>query len=476
MLLPLLLALHLGGTDPAVYNGRAGNLDVRLPRLEVEAQIDGALDEPVWAEAAVLTGFSQYSPGDGIAAADSTEVLVWYSPGAIHFGIRAYEAHGAVHATLADRDRIGSDDHVQILLSTFNDGRQATVLAVNPFGVQSDGALVETGATRGNGFNNAVVRRETADLSPDYVYQSKGRLTPYGYEVEVRVPFKSLRYQSAPEQSWGINITRQVQHSGHEDSWVPARRASASFLAQSGRLVGLTELRRGLVLDFNPSITSKTTGSRTGGSWDYRGGRPELGGTVRWGITNNLSLTGTANPDFSQVESDAGQFLFDPREELFFQEKRPFFLDGIEQFTTPNQLVYSRRVVQPVAAAKVTGKVWAPTSPCSPRWTTARCRAAATIIPSITFCGCSATWAPTPGWVWCTPTGSRVATTTGWRARMRDWFSVGYTPRSFSSLAAAPAPPVAPPPHHSGLPGSSATAAPSAYAPRSTPATRSSGR
>ncbi|MBA3346502.1 MAG: carbohydrate binding family 9 domain-containing protein [Gemmatimonadales bacterium] len=356
MLLPLVLALHLGGTDPAVYNGRAGNLDVRLPRLEMEAQIDGALDEPAWAQAAMLTGFSQYSPGDGIAAADSTEILVWYSPGAIHFGIRAYEAHGAVHATLADRDRIGSDDHVQILLSTFNDGRQATVLAVNPFGVQSDGALVETGATRGNGFNNAVVRRETADLSPDYVYQSKGRLTPYGYEVEVRVPFKSLRYQSAPEQSWGINITRQVQHSGHEDSWVPARRASASFLAQSGRLVGLTELRRGLVLDFNPSITSKTTGSRTGASWDYRGGRPELGGTVRWGITNNLSLTGTANPDFSQVESDAGQFLFDPREERFFQEKRPFFLDGIEQFTTPNQLVYSRRVVQPVAAAKVTGK------------------------------------------------------------------------------------------------------------------------
>ncbi len=99
--------------------------------------------------AALLTGFSQFSPVDGVPAADSTEVLVWYSPSAIHFGIRAYEAHGAVHATLADRDRIGADDHVQILLSTFNDGRQATVLAVNPFGVQSDGALVETGSVSG---------------------------------------------------------------------------------------------------------------------------------------------------------------------------------------------------------------------------------------------------------------------------------------------------------------------------------------
>ncbi|MGH7525651.1 MAG: DUF5916 domain-containing protein [Gemmatimonadales bacterium] len=357
MLLSLLLALRLDGTDPsAVYNGRAGNLDVRPPRQEGGVRIDGVLDEAVWGQAALLTGFSQFSPADGIPAADSTEVLIWYSPGAIHFGIRAFEAHGAVHATLADRDRIASDDHVQILLSTFNDGRQATVFAVNPLGVQSDGALVETGATQGNGFNNAVVRREVADLSPDYVFESKGRLTDYGYEVEVRIPFKSLRYQSAPEQSWGINVTRKVQHSGHEDSWTPARRASASFLAQSGRLVGLADLQRGLVLDFNPSLTSRTTGARSGADWDYSGGSPELGGTARWGITNNLSLTGTANPDFSQVETDAGQFLFDPRDELFFQEKRPFFLDGIEQFTTPNQLIYSRRIVQPVAAAKLTGK------------------------------------------------------------------------------------------------------------------------
>ena len=355
MILALLLAL--GDTDPAaVYNGRAGHLDVHPPRLEAAITVDGSLDEPAWAQAAVLTGFSQFSPVDGVAAADSTEVLVWYSATAIHFGIRAFEAHGQVHATLADRDKIGSDDNVQILLGTFDDGRQASMFAVNPFGVQSDGALVETGSTSGNGFNNAVVQRETADLSPDYVFDSKGRLTDYGYEVEVRIPFKSLKFQPAREQRWGINVTRQVQHSGAEDSWAPAKRARASFLSQSGHLVGLTELRRGLVLEFNPSVTSKTTGAPGTGGWDYSGGNPELGGSVRWGITNNLNLNATANPDFSQVESDAGQFLFDPRNELFFSEKRPFFLDGMEQFTTPNSLIYTRRIVQPVAAAKLTGK------------------------------------------------------------------------------------------------------------------------
>ena len=355
MLLPLLLTL--GATDPAaVYNGRAGRLDVRPPRLEAELKVDGVLDEAVWGQAAVLTGFSQFTPVDGVPAADSTEVLVWYSASAIHFGVRAFEAHGAVHATLADRDKIGADDNVQILLGTFDDGRQASVFGVNPLGVQSDGALVETGSTSGNGFNSAVVRRETADLSPDFVFASKGRVTDYGYEVEIRIPFKSLRFQPAAEQRWGINITRQVQHSGAEDSWAPAKRASASFLTQSGHLVGLTDLRRGLVLEFNPSVRSKTTGAPGASGWDYAGGSPELGGSLRWGVTNNLNLNATANPDFSQVESDAGQFLFDPRNELFFSEKRPFFLDGIEQFTTPNQLIYTRRIVQPVAAAKLTGK------------------------------------------------------------------------------------------------------------------------
>jgi len=174
----LLLSGAVTPDPPVVYNGRAGQVDVNVPRLEADVSIDGKLDEPVWQQAAVLTGFSQFSPVDGVPAADTTQVLVWYSPSAIHFGIRAFEAHGAVHASLADRDRIASDDYVQILLSTFNDGRQATVFAVNPLGVQSDGALVETGSTSGNGFNNAVDKREEADLSPDFVFESKGRVTP----------------------------------------------------------------------------------------------------------------------------------------------------------------------------------------------------------------------------------------------------------------------------------------------------------
>jgi hypothetical protein len=354
MLVVLLTLLQSNGPAP-VYSGRDGQLRVVVPRFEGSITLDGVLDEPQWRAAARLIGFSEYTPVDGRPADDSTEVLVWYSGTAIYFGIRAFAAHGAVHATLADRDKIAADDYVQILLDTFNDHRQALAFGVNPLGVQADGILNEGNRSSVNGFGAAI--QDTVDLSADFVFQSKGRLTADGYEVEVRIPFKSVRYQPGASQDWGINIIRQVQHSGHRDTWAPARRAAASFLGQSGTLAGLTDLRRGLVLDLNPEATGKADGSAGLTNWRYATTGPELGGNVRWGITNNLTLGGTAKPDFSQVEADAGQLQFDPRQALFFPEKRPFFLEGIEQFDTPNTLIYTRRLLQPVAALKLTGKV-----------------------------------------------------------------------------------------------------------------------
>lgn len=363
ILIPLLIAALRADAAPAdsVYRGRDKAIAVQIPRVEADILVDGNLTEPVWSRAAVLTGFSQYSPSDGIAAADSTRVLVWYSSTAIHFGIRAYQPASTVRANLADRDKISQDDNVQLLLSTFNDGRQAAVFAVNPLGIQADGMLVERGTTSSGGFAAAVAARESVDLTPDFVYQSKGHVTDWGYDVEVRIPFKSLKYQSSLVQSWGINVTRIVQYRGYENTWTPATRASASFLAQGGTLVGLTDLHRGLVLDVTPEATQRTDGVPGAGgatpAWRYTSRPVQLGATARWGITNNMALNGTVNPDFSQVEADANQISFDPRAQLSYAEKRPFFLDGIEQFATTNSLVYTRRIVQPLAAAKLTGKV-----------------------------------------------------------------------------------------------------------------------
>ena len=358
-MLALLLVLQSAAPDSGlIYSGLAKQLDARIPRFETQANIDGVLDEPVWRRSARLTGFSQYRPVDGRPAEDSTEVLVWYAPDAIYFGIRAFERHGgAVRATLADRDNIDADDHVAILLDTYLDHRRATMFAVNPLGVQEDGVWSDGVAAGAAGGPSAGGRFDaTIDLNPDYVYESRGRVTERGYEVEVRIPFKSLRYQSADPQDWGIQVVRSVQHSGYEETWTPAVRANASFLIQSGRLVGLSALRRGLVLDLTPEFTTKVDGAPTTPGYDYRG-TPEVAGNLRWGVTQNLGATATANPDFSQVEADIGQVTLNQRFALFYPEKRPFFLEGLEQFDTPNSLIYTRRITQPVFGAKLAGKV-----------------------------------------------------------------------------------------------------------------------
>ena len=367
MFLAAFLAVALTQDTTLTYEGRANRLRVEIPRIDTVAIVDGTLDEAVWRRAARLTSFSQYQPVDGRPAEEPTEVLVWYSPDAIYFGIRAREIHGnVVRATHANRDNIESEDQVQILLDTQNDHQLAFLFGVNAFGVQQDGTRSSTFAggaggasATGGGSRNINPLDGTVDLNPDYAFDSKGRLVDGGYEVEVRIPFKSLRYQDANVQNWSLHILRRIQHSGFQDSWAPAVRANANFLAQSGTLVGLHDMRRGLVLEATPTATGRVDGAQAiaaGGGRDYTT-HSDFGGDARWGIRQNLTLNGTINPDFSQVEADVGQVLLNERFALFYPEKRPFFLDGLELFDTPNQLIYTRRIVAPRGGVKLGGNV-----------------------------------------------------------------------------------------------------------------------
>jgi hypothetical protein len=364
MLLTILTAAALLQDSTLVYAGRANRTHVDVPRIDTVAIIDGNLDEPVWRRAARLTDFSQYQPVDGRPSAEPTEVLVWYAPDAIYFGIRAREIHGnVVRATHANRDNIDSEDQIQILLDTDNARQIAFLFGVNPYGVQQDGtrsAQFAGGAggpsATGGGFRTINPLEGSVDLNPDYFFESKGRLVEGGYEVEMRIPFKSLRYQDAKVQSWGIHILRRVQHSGFQDTWAPAVRANANFLAQSGTLDGLHDLKRGLVLEATPTVTAKADRAVAIGDGSYQR-KAELGGDARWGIRQNLTLNGTINPDFSQVEADVGQVLLNERFALFYPEKRPFFLDGLELFDSPNQLIYTRQIVAPLGGVKLAGKL-----------------------------------------------------------------------------------------------------------------------
>ena len=350
-MLPLFLALQAAALPDSVA-GR-GSPDFAVPRLEAEIVVDGALDEPAWGQAVRLTGFHGYQPADGRPAAERTEVLVWYSPTAIHFGIRAHDSRPeTVRATLADRDRIDQEDRVTLLLDTFDDRRRAFLFAVNALGVQQDGVRSEGSASAGSPFGGST------DLSPDYEWQSRGRRTAWGWQAEVRIPFKSLRYDAGGSQRWGLQVTRHVQRAGHEDTWTDVRRGSASFLAQSATMTGLHDLRRGVVVEAQPFVTASSAGARPDPAGPFTRDDPEAstGLNARLGFAS-ISLDATINPDFSQVESDAGLVTANERFPLFVAEKRPFFLEGIELFASPNQLVYTRRVVDPLGGAKLTGKV-----------------------------------------------------------------------------------------------------------------------
>ena len=327
---------------------------VMLPRIEGQTvTIDGILDEDVWDNAVLFDGFYQYLPIDGRHEVDSTHVYAWYSPTAIYFGIKAFEPHGEVRATLADRDKIANDDYIYIVLDTYNDQRQAFVFGSNPLGQQADGILRDSEGSRF--FTSSNAGSFTQDLSPDFVYTTKGKLTDFGYVIEFEIPFKSLRYQSDLTQNWGFNIIRKVQHSGYLSTWTQVLQANASFMAQNGELQSLTDLRRGLVLDISPEITGSIGREERESPWDSNLQDP-LGINVRWGVSNNLTLNATVNPDFSQVEADVAQIQFDPRRAVFVPERRPFFLDGIELFESPTRLIYSRRIANPLSAAKLTGK------------------------------------------------------------------------------------------------------------------------
>ncbi len=358
MLLALLSALQLvaAAPSPAAHDGRKGQTTVHIPSFQQAAVIDGNLDEPMWRHAAVLDGFSEYQPVDGRPAPDSTRVLVWYSHQAIYFGIEAFQQGGPVVATLANRDNVSSNDNVEIMLDTYNVRNHAYVFIVNPLGIQADGTMDETG-----GFNpGSHVGPGQVDLSEDFLWKSKGHLTPWGYQVEIRIPFSSLHYPTKSVQDWGIQIERIVQYSGYKETWTPVRRAAASFINQEGLLVGLTGMHHGQVVDLNPELTNTVTGKPccdpSFRSWAY-GDKPRLGGNVRWAMGSNFVLNGTALPDFSQVEADATQIAPDERFAVYYPEKRPFFTEGMNKFNVPNTLIYTRRIVQPLAATKLTGRV-----------------------------------------------------------------------------------------------------------------------
>ncbi|HJP90583.1 MAG TPA: DUF5916 domain-containing protein [Pyrinomonadaceae bacterium] len=342
--------------EPALPEDKAKA--VSIPRFETAPVIDGQLDEKVWAQAAVLKNFYQIDPGDNIAPSRETITLLGYDARNLYVAFRAYDEPDKIRATVAKRDAVSDDDNIRIYLDTFNDQNKAYLLIFNPLGVQADAIFTED---------------KGEDYSVDIVMESKGRLTSDGYTVEVTIPFRSLRYRAGPGRMWGIQVQRRIKHLNDElDSWMPISRDKTGTLNQMGHITGLENLSGERTLDLIPSIAASESGSRVRtlstldllnnptlldpGRFVNEPAGVDLGLTMKYGITSTASVDLAINPDFAQVESDQLVITANQRFPIFFEEKRPFFLEGIEIFQTPLNTVHTRTIIDPEVAVKLTGK------------------------------------------------------------------------------------------------------------------------
>ena len=329
-----------------------GRPTVTIPRIEAKVNVDGRLDEPAWSQAARLGGFWQQQPVDGRPAEEQTEVLVWYSPEAIHFGIVASDSHPeAIRATVADRDNLDRDDTVTVFLDTFWDRRRAFFFTVNPLGAQQDGVQTEGAGSAGHvmGFNQG-------DRNPDYQFDSKGTITATGYVVEVRIPFKSLRYPGNGHRPGASTCSGRPSAPATRTPGPTCGGPAPASSASPARSTGLHDMKRGLVTEVQPFLAASVNGQRrndgqfTREETDYT---PGVNAAV--GFTNT-SIDATVNPDFSQVESDAGQVTVERAVRALLPREAPLLPRGHELFATPNQLVYTRRSSSRSRGGKVTGK------------------------------------------------------------------------------------------------------------------------
>ncbi|HRC84176.1 MAG TPA: DUF5916 domain-containing protein [Thermoanaerobaculia bacterium] len=313
-----------------------------------EIQVDGQLDEMAWQNATVVDLSYETQPGENIQAPVATQALITYDANRFYIAFKASDPDPrAIRARYQDRDTAWGDDLVGVILDPFNDERRGFEFFVNPLGVQMDI------------FQDDISGNE--DSSWDAVWDSAGRLTEGGYVVEIAIPFSSLRFpRGSAEQTWGFDALRfYPRDKRHRLASQPRDRNISCHLCQVSKMVGFGAVDPGHNLEVVPTaVTSRTDERELEDATPLENGptETELGATVRWGITPNVSANVTYNPDFSQVEADAAQLNVNEQFALFFPEKRPFFLEGADFFSTRIQAVFTRNIADPDWGLKLTGK------------------------------------------------------------------------------------------------------------------------
>lgn len=324
------------------------------PRLTVTRargaiSVDGRLDDPGWQGAAEIRDFYEITPGDNTPPKVRTTAWITYDDGALYVAILCDDPRPSdIRARYVERDHVRSDqDFAGVILDTRNDGRTATEFFANAYGIQDDAADDES--STGN----------SEDFAPDFHWESAAAITPAGWQVEMRIPFASLRYSRGDPQTWGIIVLRNwMRDFRYQFASNRSPRESNCFICHATKLEGLSGLPHAghvVVAPYATLAESAIPREGPGGTLLNEPVRGNAGLDVKWIPNESTALDATINPDFSQVESDVAQISANNRFALFYPEKRPFFMERSQLFNSPIPAIYTRTITSPRWGARASG-------------------------------------------------------------------------------------------------------------------------
>ena len=312
---------------------------LRIPRLTETPKIDGVLDNPIWeTQALKIENFVQLTPKENGVPTEKTVAYLGYDEKNLYIAFRAFDSQSSkVRCSITKRDGCMEDDWVFAMLDTFNEKRRAFSFLINPAGVQMDMMRVEEG---GN---------DNMDDSWDTVFFSDGKIDAEGYTVEMAIPFKSLRFPNDDLKTWNLVLGRNLPRTGEVILYGSFSRDIPGLLSQGKPFVIQGAVERSRNVEVMPFLTSlKSEGDKV---------QFEPGANLKLGLSSNATLDATINPDFSQIEADEPKIDYNVRYALRYDEKRPFFLEGMEIFSSPEiETVYTRQINDPIFGAKASGK------------------------------------------------------------------------------------------------------------------------
>ncbi len=345
--LPLMVLLAVSSATAQSEFTPIFHPELKVSRAAGEIKVDGFLNDAGWQGAAVADHFHETQPGDNIKPMVETRAFITYDDNYFYLSAICYDNPSEIRTTLRQRDHMGGDN-IGFFFDTYGDAAWAFIINVNPFGVPYD-ALWSDGYGEDGMF--------------DLVFESAGQITDSGYQVEMAIPFSSLRFPNKEEQTWKMQFWRHHFRDTHYNfTWAARDRNESNWVNNWGTLTGIKNVTPGKGIEIIPAWTGSLAGALNIDAdsnliFENDDAYGEMSLSGKYAISSNITLDATINPDFSNVESDQFQIDVNSPTALSYPEKRPFFQEGSDLYRTRLNLVYTRSINEPDFAAKLTARL-----------------------------------------------------------------------------------------------------------------------